>query len=314
MNQDKNQIGFSHARKKTRGELRLPQLHFVAVDQWVHVLGNHALIAWLQFYSWADRADKDRECDAIPTSMRGIAERLKVSRDTLYKKIIRPLWNYGMIDLIETSYDGYSNVNIVVYEYPQNDPTLATKELVQIRNYDTEYISVARQKSIQIAEQREKQLEEGRYENQTGGAVRKSDRKAVRKSDRGGTKIRPINYKDESSNVVKINNEQQQNKNAAVVDSKLKIIERIESALGTSVNSLLPQLKTWVEKYGAETLIAKAQYIGDSRSKWHNIIGTYRTAVEQNWDTAFSEVAATIEKPHSVQNERYASFYALFDE
>lgn len=296
---NKNQVQFAHGRKKTRGELRLPQLHFVAVDQWVKVLGNQAFVAWLQFYSWADRKDQDRECDAIPTSMRGIAQRLNVSRTTLYNLIIRPLWNYGLIDLVETPYDGYSNVNIVVYEYPQNDPSLATKELNKIRDYDTEYISAARQKAIQVAESREKSADDDGPKNGPGGRSKKWTGGAVQKMDRGGPIIGHNNYKDKSFNDLEL---KQQQESVAV------IAQKIEFALGISIKSLMSKLPEWLNEYGSEMLIEKAQYIGAHSSKWQNVIGTYRASIEQKWDTAFAEVAATATK----RDERYNAFYQLF--
>lgn len=314
--QGKNQIEFTHGRKKTRGELRLPQLHFVAVDQWLHTLGNHAFVAWLQFYSWADRTDKDRETDAIPNSMSAIAKKLGVSKETLYKKIIRPLWNHGMIDLTETQYTGYSNVNVIVYEYPRNDPALATKELVQVRDYDTQYESAAREKAIRITEQREKQRQiqqEGQFGNRTGGSSEiepggssEIEPGAVRKSNRGSSEIEPINEIQESLNDHEYK-KQQQDKNVVVLTKK------IESHLGKSINSLIPLLKKWIENYGEEYLLEKAQYVGSTRPKWQNIIGTYRNAVTENYDTVFTEVAVTSEKQHG-QEDRYSKFYSLFSD
>lgn len=34
---------------------------------------------------------------------------------------------------------GHNPVNIIVYEYPQNNPELATKPLVKLRDYDKDY-------------------------------------------------------------------------------------------------------------------------------------------------------------------------------
>ncbi len=135
-------VKFISGRKKTRGELRLPQLHFVACDDWMKKLGKDAFCAWLEFYTWADRSHSDREADAIPNSMNSIVKKLGIGKGKFYNKIIRPLWNYGFIDLQDFEIEGNlkeNPVNIIVYEYPQNDPTLATRPLIQIRDYDTEY-------------------------------------------------------------------------------------------------------------------------------------------------------------------------------
>lgn len=135
-------LGFRHGRKP-RNELRLPQQHFIAMDDWVKKLGNEAYIAWLTFFTWADRKDQAREADTIPTSMNKCIEKLGSNKKSYYQKIIRPLWNYALIDLedVFAEVKGVRQrcVNIIVYEYPQNDAARATQPLEQIRNYDTEY-------------------------------------------------------------------------------------------------------------------------------------------------------------------------------
>lgn len=89
------------------------------------------------------------------------------------------------------------------------------------------------------------------------------------------------------------------------------VVVEIESALGTSVKTLLPQLKRWVQEYGPDYLIQKAQYVGEQRHKLHNVIGMYRAAVTQNYQTdltATSESALNKNQNH----DRYQDFYALF--
>ncbi|WP_126430062.1 hypothetical protein [Brevibacillus marinus] len=138
---NKPTITFEEGRKRTRGELRLPQLHFIAMDDWVKKLGHRAFIAWLQFYTFVDRTDSSTK-DSIPKSMKDLAKKLEVSEPTLYNTIIRPLWNYGMIDIKERLVGKTTYKNIIVYEYPQNDPALSTKPLEKIRDYDRDYHSV----------------------------------------------------------------------------------------------------------------------------------------------------------------------------
>jgi hypothetical protein len=139
-------IKFIQGKKKTRGELRLPQLHFIAMDDWVDKIGEKAYIAWQKFYTWADRSQSNRETDTIPNSMNNVIRRLNVGKDTFYKQIIRPLWNYGFIDFQEFNKNGTIYLNIIVYEYPQNNPHKATEPLERVRDYDTEHISVNRQR------------------------------------------------------------------------------------------------------------------------------------------------------------------------
>lgn len=140
--------------KVPRAELELPRLHFIVVDQWADFIGEKALLAWLKMYSWADRKEKIDEDSSnlweqakIPTSYAKIKKRLGVGNSTFYEKIIKPLWNVGLIDIKEYSdsaLKGQKPINIVVYKYPQNRIELASKALEKVRDYDTEYSSDAK--------------------------------------------------------------------------------------------------------------------------------------------------------------------------
>ena len=91
----------------------------------------------------------------------------------------------------------------------------------------------------------------------------------------------------------------------------VKIKTKIESHLGRSIKSLLPVLPQWMEEYGEGYLLDKAEYISSKRASLKNIIGAFRTAVVENYDTSFVETAATNEHPKS-DDDRYATFYSLF--
>lgn len=132
--------------KKKREELQLPILHFIAADDWIDKIGMDAFRAWLKFYTWCDRSDarKDPDNDVIPNSLNQIMKKLNVGKKKFYNAIIRPLWNYGFIDLSEyeeSSVKGNKPVNIVVYEYPQNDISKKYEPLEKIRDYDNDYES-----------------------------------------------------------------------------------------------------------------------------------------------------------------------------
>ena len=130
--------------KKKREELRLPQLHFVVADDWIPKLGK-AFNAWLQFHTWVDRQDQnidDISKAKIPMTMAKVAEKLKMDKSTLYRKIIPVLWEFGLIDLIEFSDSNRSSqkpINIIPYEYPQNRIELATKPLEKCRDWKEDY-------------------------------------------------------------------------------------------------------------------------------------------------------------------------------
>lgn len=124
--------------KRSRNELELPNLHFIVVDDWIDVIGERAVMAWLRMYSWCDQSNQV----TIPTSLNSLIKRLGVGKATFYNKILKPLWNVGLIDLEECK-DSQSkdviSLNIIVYKYPQNNFSLAVKPLEIIRSYGKDY-------------------------------------------------------------------------------------------------------------------------------------------------------------------------------
>lgn len=138
--------------KTKRNELQLPILHFVVIDQWKKVIGTKAIFAWLELYTMAKRDEEVEgvnkwEEARVPMSINKLIKVFGVGRDTFYNKILKPLWNVGLIDLVEykdSENKGTKPVNVIVYKYPQNNKELATKELVAFRDYDKDYNSEAR--------------------------------------------------------------------------------------------------------------------------------------------------------------------------
>lgn len=130
------QVTFREGPKK-RNELRLPILHYVVADDWIRKLGEKAFCAWLQFHTWVDRRSNS-EVDKIPYTLESVAEKLGVSKATLYRTIIRPLWEYGLIDLVEyesTNRKTQKPVNIIVYESPKNEHETKVMPLVKLRDW-----------------------------------------------------------------------------------------------------------------------------------------------------------------------------------
>jgi predicted transcriptional regulator len=135
--------------KKKREELRLPILHYIVADDWMDKLGPKAFTAWLKFHTWVNRQDEridDISQAKIPMSMDKVAEKLGMNKSTLYRNIIPVLWEYGLIDLVE--YDGSNRktqkpVNIIPYDYPQNDKSLETKPLEKCRDWIKDYNTIA---------------------------------------------------------------------------------------------------------------------------------------------------------------------------
>jgi hypothetical protein len=138
--------------KVPRSELELPTLHFVVMDQWVDVIGEKALFSWLKMYTWCKRDEQDSEVNLweqakIPTSMNKIIKKLGVGRDTFYNKILKPLWNVGLIDIEEYQHsenEGLKPMNVIVYKYPQNEKALSHKPIEIIRDYNSDYHSEAK--------------------------------------------------------------------------------------------------------------------------------------------------------------------------
>jgi len=100
------------------------------------------------------------------------------------------------------------------------------------------------------------------------------------------------------------------NKEGVVVDAEL-IIQEIENRLGRPIRSLYKLLPAWLQTYGKEKLIAKAEYISArvQNSSISNVVGAFRSAVLDDWDTNMltNEAAACTDK-----DERYNAFYKLF--
>jgi len=122
---------------KKRNELRLPVLHYVVADDWIQKLGEKAFCAWLRFHTWVDRRENEG-VDKVPYTMEDVAKKLGVSKATLYRTIIRPLWEYGLIDLVEyesTNRKTQKPVNIIVYESPKNEHETKVMPLVKLRDW-----------------------------------------------------------------------------------------------------------------------------------------------------------------------------------
>lgn len=84
----------------------------------------------------------------------------------------------------------------------------------------------------------------------------------------------------------------------------------VEKCLGKRIK--LSDLNRWIQQYGREYVLAKAQYIAATKNKYRNVVGAFRKAIEENWDTeVFNEAAVTTEATKK-RDERYRAFYDLF--
>lgn len=137
---------FVQKGKKKREELRLPVLHFIVADDWLDKLDKSFNI-WLKLHTWVDRTDAERDYDVIPTDLGRLMERLNVSKSKFYR-LIKPLWEYGLIDIIEydqSKRNSQKPKNIVVYEYPFHERERQYIPLEKLRDWEKDYESVSKQ-------------------------------------------------------------------------------------------------------------------------------------------------------------------------
>ena len=140
-------MSFVKKGKKAREELYLPSLRYIAMDNWVEVLGHDAFIAWLKLHTFVDRQDENRENDRIPYSLEKVWTKLGMGKKKFYQKVLRPLWEYGLVDVVDyerSKRKSQPPKNIIVYTSPANRHETEIKPLKKLRDWDTEYESAAR--------------------------------------------------------------------------------------------------------------------------------------------------------------------------
>lgn len=121
--------------KTPRKGLRLPTLHFIVADDWIDKLGEKSFTLWLRLLTKVDRTD-DRK-DTVKYSQHALAKTLGMSYSKLLR-LLQPLYEYGLIDYIEykASEKAPACENVVVFEYPQNNPDLDKEPLELCRKWE----------------------------------------------------------------------------------------------------------------------------------------------------------------------------------
>jgi hypothetical protein len=226
--------------KVPRNELELPTLYFVTMDQWLDVIGEKALLAWLRMYTWAKRNDVEEDVNPweqaiVPNSFNKLIKKLGVGRDTFYNKILKPLWNVGLIDIVEykdSVSEGNKPMNIIVYKYPQNNITLAHQELKIIRDYDKDYQSNAKTFAKKGGRPKKQENEDKGNDDkrlERGGSqieprvVPEQNQGGFSNRTRGGSQIEP-------NNITNTNNNSLNNINNTLngISNSLKLVEEEE--------------------------------------------------------------------------------------
>lgn len=129
--------------QKNINEISLPALFTPAATDWIDKLGEKTFCVWLRFHAFCAYAEDGEDTIKIPKSLNSLALLLGVSKPTLQKHI-KILWNYGLIELTEhtaSQNPGTKPINVLVYDFPQNDIRKQTQPLEKVRDYDRDYQS-----------------------------------------------------------------------------------------------------------------------------------------------------------------------------
>lgn len=305
-----------------REELELPTLHFVVMDQWLDVIGEKALLSWLKMYTWCDRdrtkGDKPADINLweqskIPSSYKEVMKKLGVGKDTFYNKILKPLWNVGLIDIEEWAEDprsGQKAMNIIVYKYPQNDKPLSFRQLTAIRDYDTEYASTTRsfakkggrpRKEEAPSSEEQKPLtpfEERRFSNRTGGGSEIEPGVVGSEIEPGGFPTRT-----EGGSEIGDNNSPNTSFNSFNSFNSLKneeeegakfVISAFKEKINQNTNSVIEgELSTWTQKLPVEVIIMEIDYAAMKGKDTYTFI---QSMLEQDFENGIDTVEKLLEK------------------
>ena len=113
-------------------------LYSIVITDWLPKIGEKAFLAWMNLHTWKDHSQVS-ESAILPLPINQVIKQLKVGNSTFYNQILRPLWNYGLIELEKIP--GTNQFHIKVHFYPQNQLEKANQPLIQIRDYDQDWSS-----------------------------------------------------------------------------------------------------------------------------------------------------------------------------
>lgn len=108
----------------------------VVISDWLPKIGEKAFLAWLKFRTWMEESP-DSSPSLLTHPLSKLIKRLKVGNSTFYNQILRPLWNYGLVDLIKAP--GIHQYQLMVYSSPKNSPENATHLLTKLRDYNVDF-------------------------------------------------------------------------------------------------------------------------------------------------------------------------------
>ncbi len=127
-----------------------PTFNAVENPSWVKTLGASTFCYWLGLLSMSKVTTDENYLDSAK-SLKEIMGIFDISQSTFTNKLIRPLYEYGLIDVVDIpgseKYNrrGLPSRKIIVYPYPQGRVELLTQPLTACRNYDLHYQSKAKE-------------------------------------------------------------------------------------------------------------------------------------------------------------------------
>lgn len=102
--------------KKPRRELSLPPLTFHHADHWMKVLGMEVFSAWLMIYTWCDREQYPQDDISHHKNIRNIADAFGCKSVDKAQKIIKKLYEFGLIDIVQEK-NKFGSMKNIYYWY-----------------------------------------------------------------------------------------------------------------------------------------------------------------------------------------------------
>lgn len=208
----------------TRKDMDLPTLPFSFIDDWVPKIGELAAIKWLELYTMGDRSSDQKIRAKVPRSMTKLAKYWGIGTTKLYDKIIIPLWNYGLIELVEhegdnTNPNATKPINIVVNHSPWNEKKNMRKPLEKKRDYATQWKSKSRVHHLNRKKDSEgvSQDKKGGFPKQEGG-VSQNGKGGFPEMGNNNNTLKPLLKDPINNNKKDINKSSSSNKEQIIQD------------------------------------------------------------------------------------------------
>lgn len=289
--------------KKARNELKLPTLHYVVADDWIEKLGHEAFVAWLKFHTWVDRTDKNREYDKIPRSLEETWELLGMSKSKFYRAVVRPLWNYGLIDIIEyeeSKRKTQKPKNIIVYESPFNKHETEVKPLEKVRDYEKDYSSTSQvfgRKGGRPINDDSDGFKNETVENDSSNGFKNETVYGFKNETVTVSKMKPNNYTNISNNETNTLNNESNNKQQSDV-----VVDLFKNHMGVTISEeeaiLVLNESINHNKDIKQAIQETVAWSSSNDEELKNPVGSVIYAIQKGWN-----INKQTYKPKAEQNE-----------